>query len=62
MRWEIDCVSYRSALENVIRRPKHEIPGVASYYLVIIAADVDKKEVFAWFLPIKNPLAKLFSR
>jgi hypothetical protein len=42
-------------------RPKHEISGVASYYLVIIAVDVDKKEVFIWFLPIKNPLAKLFS-
>lgn len=38
------------------------MPGAASYYLVILAADVDKKEVFAWFLPIKNPLAKLLSR
>ena len=42
-------------------RLEHEIPGVSSHYLVIIAADVDKNEVFAWFLPLENPLAKLLS-
>lgn len=57
--WEVDCALDRSALGKVSEAQASGLVGVYSKYLMILAADVDKDEVFAWLLPFLNPLAKL---